>query len=74
MDSRLRGNDVTFRGGRTVANFGKKWLRVAVENAKRLFKREPRLPEEDPYAYVTAPKKPRPLYRSSAAVADRPED
>jgi hypothetical protein len=57
-----------------VANSGKKWLRVAVEKAKRLFKREPRLPEEDPYAYVTAPKKPRPPYRSAAVVADRPED
>ncbi|MGC9995323.1 MAG: hypothetical protein ABSE79_08365 [Terriglobia bacterium] len=57
-----------------MANSGKKWLRVAVEKAKRLFKREPRLPEEDPYAYVTAPKKPRPPYRSAAAVADRPED
>ena len=57
-----------------MANSGKKWLRVAVEKAKRLFKREPRLPEEDPYAYVTAPKKPSPLYRSAAAVADPPED
>ncbi len=51
-----------------------KWLRVAVEKAKRLFKREPRLSEEDPYAYVTAPKKPRPPYQRAAAVADRPED
>jgi len=57
-----------------VANSGKKWLHVAIEKAVRLFKREPRLPEEDPYAYVTAPKKPRPPYRSAAAVADRPED
>ena len=45
-----------------MANSGKKWLRVAVEKAKNLFKREPRLPEEDPYAYVTT------------TVADRPED
>ncbi len=57
-----------------MANSGKKWLRVALEKAKRLFKRGPRLPEEDPYAYVTVPKKPRPPYRSAAAVADRPED
>jgi hypothetical protein len=57
-----------------VASSGKKWIRVAVEKAKRLFKRGPRLPEEDPYAYVTAPKKPRPPYRSAAAVAEPPED
>ena len=52
----------------------KNWLSVAAEKFKRLFKKEPRLPEEDPYAYVTAPKKPRPPYRSAAAVADEPED
>jgi hypothetical protein len=49
-------------------------LGVVVEKIKRLFKKEPRLPEEDPYAYVTAPKKPRPPYRSAAAVAEKPED
>jgi hypothetical protein len=49
-------------------------LCTALEKIKCLFRREPRLPEEDPYAYVTAPKKPRPPYRSAAAVADRPED
>ena len=32
-----------------------------------------RNPPEDPYAYVTAPKKPRPPYRSAAAVAEPPE-
>jgi hypothetical protein len=47
----------------------RKWL----NSIKRFFKREPDVPE-DPYAYVTAPKKPRPTYRSAAAVADRPED
>jgi hypothetical protein len=56
-----------------VAKSEKKWVRAAVEKAKRLFKRDPRLPEEDPYAYVTASKKPRSPFRS-AAVADRPED
>jgi hypothetical protein len=49
-------------------------LSAAVEKIKRLFGREPRLPEEDPHAYVTSPKKPRPPYRSAAAVADKPED
>jgi hypothetical protein len=49
-------------------------LSAAVEKIKRLFRKEPRLPEEDPHAYVTAPKKPRPPYRSTAAVADKPED
>ncbi len=57
-----------------MANAEKKWFRVVIEKAKRLFKSEPRLPEEDPYAYVTAPKKPRPPYRSASAVADWPED
>ena len=52
----------------------KKWFSAAAEKAKRLFKREPRLPEEDPYAYVAVPKKPRPPYRRAAAISDRPED
>ncbi len=46
-----------------------KWL----DTVKRFLKRNPDAPE-DPYTYVTAPKKPRPHYRSAAAVADRPED
>jgi hypothetical protein len=33
-----------------------------------------RNPPEDPYSYVTAPKKPRPPHLSAAAVADRPEE
>ncbi len=33
-----------------------------------------RRPPEDPYSYVTAPKKPRPPYLSATAVADRPDD
>jgi len=49
-------------------------LGSAVEKIKRIFRKEPRLPDEDPYVYVTAPKKPRPPYRSEAAVADQPED
>jgi hypothetical protein len=31
-------------------------------------------PPEDPYSYVTAPKKPKPPYLSEAAVADPPEE
>jgi hypothetical protein len=49
-------------------------LSAAVEKIKRLLRREPHLPEDDPHAYVTSPKKPRPPYRSAAAVADKPED
>ena len=45
------------------------WL----DSVQRFFRRKPDAPE-DPYAYVTAPKKPRPPYRSAAAVADSPED
>jgi hypothetical protein len=31
-------------------------------------------PPEDPYSYVTAPRKPRPPHLSAAAVVDRPEE
>jgi hypothetical protein len=48
-------------------------MRNWLESVGRFFRREPDAPE-DPYAYVTAPKKPRPPYRSAAAVADLPED
>jgi len=37
-------------------------------------RKEPNPPPVDPYAYVTAPKKPRPSNRSGAAVAELPED
>ena len=48
-------------------------IRAALERIKRLFRRRPDVPE-DPYAYVTAPKKPRPPGRSAAAVAEKPDD
>ena len=48
-------------------------LAALIEKIKRFFKKEPELPE-DPYAYVTAPKKPRSPYRSAAAVAELPEE
>jgi len=46
-------------------------LQKALEKFKRLFRkrREPEAPE-DPYSYVSAPKRPRPSSRSAAAVAD----
>ena len=53
--------------------FEKRRVREWLDTVKRFFKRKPDAPE-DPYAFVTAPKKPRPPYRSAAAVADRPED
>jgi hypothetical protein len=40
---------------------------------KHFFKPEPEIPE-DPYAYVSAPKKPRLPGRSAAAVAELPEE
>jgi hypothetical protein len=47
-------------------------LRKAFNSVLHLFGR--RLPpEDDPHSYVMAPKKPRPPYRSAAAVADPPE-
>ncbi|HEY7406475.1 MAG TPA: hypothetical protein VIB39_23305 [Candidatus Angelobacter sp.] len=39
----------------------------------RKMRREPEAPP-DPYAYVTAPKRPRPSNRSAAAVAELPEE
>lgn len=45
-------------------------FQLVLTSLKRLFKKEP---PPDPYAYVTAPKKPRPPYRSSAAVAELDE-
>jgi len=57
-----------------MTNSKRNRLDAVVEKIKRIFRKEPRLPEEDPYAYVTAPKKPRPPYRSAIAVADKPED
>ncbi len=54
-------------------NKPKNRLAALIEKIKRLFKKEPGLPE-DPYAYVTAPKKPKSPYRSAAAVAELPEE
>jgi hypothetical protein len=51
-----------------------------LERLRRLIRLDPRRkePEEppaaDPYAYVTAPKKPRPSNRSSAAVLELPKE
>ena len=47
-------------------------MRRTVASVKRLLKRERPEPPDDPYAMVTAPKKPR-LPHRSAAVADEPE-
>jgi hypothetical protein len=49
-------------------------FRLALEWLKKLFKKEPEEPPAaDPYAYVTAPKRPRPSTRSGAAVAELKE-
>jgi hypothetical protein len=56
-----------------MRRFENRRMREWLDRVKRFFKRKPDAPE-DPYAYVTAPKKPRPPYRSAAAVADHPED
>jgi hypothetical protein len=47
-------------------------VRRTMASLKRRLKREGPEPPDDPYAMVTAPKKPRPPHRS-AAVADEPE-
>ena len=48
-------------------------IRAALERIRKFFRKETD-PPADPYAYVTAPKKPRPSNRSAAAVAELPED
>jgi hypothetical protein len=52
-------------------------IRKVIQRLLSLFgrniRREPESPA-DPYAYVTAPKKPRPSGRSAAAVAELPEE
>jgi len=48
-------------------------LTEALHRVKRWFRRKPESPE-DPYAYVTAPKKPRPPYLRASAVAELPDD
>jgi hypothetical protein len=48
-------------------------IRAALERIKKFFRKEPESPE-DPYAYVTAPKRPRPSNRSAAAVMELPEE
>ena len=47
-------------------------MRRTMASLKRLLKREGPEQPDDPYAMVTAPRKPRPPHRS-AAVADEPE-
>ncbi len=47
-------------------------LNKALNAVSRLFGRK-LPPDDDPYSYVMAPKKPGPPHRSAAAVAERPE-
>jgi hypothetical protein len=47
-------------------------LLTTLNKVKRWFRRKPKSPD-DPYAYVTARKKPRLPHLSSAAVAELPE-
>jgi len=48
----------------------RKRFALMLTSLKRRFKKDP---PPDPHAYVTAPKKPRPPLRSSAAVAELDE-
>jgi hypothetical protein len=48
-------------------------MRELLDRIKRFFKRKLEAPE-DPYAYVTAPKRPTPPCRSAAAVAEWPRE
>jgi hypothetical protein len=46
---------------------GQSVLRDLLDSVKRLLGKDPE-PPEDPYAYVGAPKKPRPPHRSASAA------
>jgi hypothetical protein len=46
-------------------------LQRALDRIRKIFRREDQ-PGADPYAYVTAPKKPRPPYRSAAVAEEEP--
>jgi hypothetical protein len=48
-------------------------IRGFLDKMKRLFRRTPDPPPADTYAYVPAPKKPKPSSRSAAAVIEAPE-
>ena len=61
----------------SMARFQHSWLReLFLRLTGRIRQRARKEPEPpvDPYAYVTAPKKPWPSNRSGAAVAELPED
>ena len=50
----------------------KQYSLALLRRMKRLIPGKPE-PPEDPYSYVTAPKKPRPPHLSAAAVAELPD-
>ena len=66
FQAQARGN----RGLKTQApeSAWERWAR----NVVRFFRRTPELPE-DPFAYATAPKKPRLPRRGASAAAKRPD-
>jgi hypothetical protein len=55
----------------TVQNRG--LVRKLLDKIQRIFRKQPD-PPEDPYAYVTAGKKPGPPSRSARAAVEEPED
>jgi len=59
--------------GLTKQNAGRGPIGAALAKLKRLFGGKRGGPGEDPYAYVMAPKKPKPPYLR-AAVAEREPD
>jgi hypothetical protein len=63
----------SLRKARTVAR-NANVFHLVLRTLKRIFKKESPEPPDDPFAYVTAPKKPKPPHRSSAAVAEDPEE
>lgn len=72
--SPLRDTIAAGKKGQTMASsrqLGR--IRAALDRIKKLFRKEPEPPAADPYAYVTAPRRPRPSNRG-AAVAELPDE
>ena len=62
-----------------MSSSGRSRIRKVFDRLMAWIRRQPRQEPEpglpmDPYAYVGAPKKPRPSDRSAAAVAELPEE
>jgi hypothetical protein len=72
FEDRTRRNRPAWHEPPQASNNWKRQTKEALSRMKRLFRRDPD-PPGDPYAYVTAPRKPKPPHLTAAAVADKHE-